>query len=220
MIEERNYYIPGEYEIVNGSRRVILTQEKRDTDDGYHSISFRDKTSYFSKLLEKDVVVYYEILGWESEGVPIMAKGPNGFYDYGIPNGEFAIQVYRITICGKDLSPIEMEEYSISKLNLAPVQRLTSVLDIDDHPWESVFKIILDTYESSRKTKIISYIDESTASRMRSYSHVNEGVVIRMDPPEGVDVPPVFYKLKTPEFYEEEGKIKASEMSKLEIEQE
>ena len=219
-IEERNYHIPGEYEIVNGSRRVILTQEKRDSDNGYHSISFRDKTSYFSKLLEKDVVVFYEIFGWESESAPIMAKGPNGFYDYGLSPGEFGIQVYRITINEEDLSPVKMEEYSISNLNLAPVQRITPIFDIDDCSWEEVFTAIMEAYESSRAHKAIIYIDEGTNARIRPYSHVNEGVVVRMDPPPGVNVPPVFYKLKTPEFYEEEGKIKAADLAKLEIEQE
>ena len=219
-IEERNYHIPGEYETVNGSRRVILTQEKRDSDNGYHSISFRDKTSYFSKLLEKDVVVFYEIFGWESESTPIMAKGPNGFYDYGLSPGEFGIQVYRITINEEDLSPVKMEEYSISNLNLAPVQRITPIFDIDDCSWEEVFTAIMEAYEFSRAHKAIIYIDEGTNARIRPYSHVNEGVVVRMDPPPGVNVPPVFYKLKTPEFYEEEGKIKAADLAKLEIEQE
>ena len=221
-LEERNFFIPGGYQIVNGSRRVILTEEKRIEDSGYHSTSFRDKSSYFKENLEKDVVVFYEVVGWENENTPIMAKGPNGYYDYGIPNGEFAIQVYRITKNGVDLPVKEMEEYAISVLNLAPVYRPVDMYHVNDHSFSDVMGIISEQFEKSAKVPCFGYIDEGCNSRLTHYTHVNEGIVIRMDPPPMLadTRPPKFFKLKRPEFYEEEGKIKAAELSKLSLEQE
>ena len=221
-LEERNFFIPGDYQIVNGSRRVILTEEKKIEDSGYHSTSFRDKSSYFKENLEKDVVVFYEVVGWENENTPIMAKGPNGFYDYGIPKGEFAIQVYRITKNGVDLPVKEMEEYAISVLNLAPVYRPVDMYHVNDHSFSDVMGIISKQFEKSAKVPCFGYIDEGCNSRLTHYTHVNEGIVIRMDPPPMLaDIrPPKFFKLKRPEFYEEEGKIKAAELSKLSLEQE
>ena len=221
-LEERNFFIPGDYQIVNGSRRVILTEEKKIEDSGYHSTSFRDRSSYFKEILEKDVVVFYEVVGWENENTPIMAKGPNGFYDYGIPKGEFAIQVYRITKNGVDLPVKEMEEYSLSMLNLAPVYRPVDTYHINTDSFSDVMGIISEQFEKSAKVPCFGYIDEGCNPRLTNYTHVNEGIVIRMDPPPMVadTRPPKFFKLKRPEFYEEEGKIKAAELSKLSLEQE
>lgn len=221
-LEERNFFIPGDYQIVNGSRRVILTEEKAKEDSGYHSTSFRDRSSYFKDNLEKDVVVFYEVVGWESEDTPIMAKGPNGFYDYGIPKGEFAIQVYRITKNGVDLPVEAMEEYSLSMLNLAPVYRPVGLYHIDTCSFSDVMGVISDQFEKSAKVPCFGYIDQDCNARLTLYTHVNEGIVIRMDPPSMVadTRPPKFFKLKRPEFYEEEGKIKAAELSKLSLEQE
>ena len=221
-LEERNFFIPGDYQIVNGSRRVILTERKKEQDSGYHSASFRDRSSYFKEILEKDIVVFYEVVGWENEDTPIMAKGPNGFYDYGISKGEFAIQVYRITKNGIDLPVEEMEEYALSVLNLAPVYRPVGMYNINNDSFGSVMGIITEQFEKSAKVPCLGYIDQECNARLTHYTHVNEGIVIRMDPPPMVadTQPPKFFKLKRPEFYEEEGKIKAAELSKLSLEQE
>lgn len=226
-LDEKYFFVPGNYEIVNGSRRVILTEEKIKEDSGFHSSSFRDRTSYFRDFIEKDVVVFYEILGWESLDKSIMAKGPSGHYDYGIPNGEFAIQVYRITIGGKDLSPPEMEGYARSFLNLEPVFRMTEIININsiyvsEDPFHYLMKIVSQKFEECRHIDELTYIDTKCERVTRVYSNLNEGIVIRLDPPVGVPsgVSPTFYKLKLPEFYEEEGMVKAAEMAKMSLEQE
>lgn len=221
-LEEKYFYTDGDYKILNGTRRVILSDEKKKLDDGFYPVSFRDKTSYFGKILDKDVGVFYEILGWEDTDKAIMTKGPHGYYDYGIPNGEFAIQVYRITIKGVDLEPKEMEDYCITKLNLAPVYRMTEYYDFTDFYFEEVLKVISSEFEKSARISCIGYIDSSCTPRLSYYDHINEGIVVRLDPPSvfGGIISPKFFKLKRPEFYEAEGMIKASEAAKVSLEQE
>ena len=225
-LDEKYYNTLGDYERVIGTRRTILSEQKKKDDDGFHSVSFRERSSYFKDKLEKDVVVYYEVVGWEKEGVSIMAKGPNGYYDYGLPNGEFAIQVYRITIGGKDLPVEKMEDYSIKALGLYPVKRMTGIIDsqslvVAEHPFHYLIKQIEQCFEESRNVNEFWYSDEYGPDFCR-YKHVNEGIVLRLDPPEGAPegTRPQFYKLKRPEFYAEEGLIKAAEIAEKDLEQE
>jgi hypothetical protein len=220
-LEEKYFDTEGDYKIINGTRRVILSNVRKELDDGFYPVSFRDKTSYFGELLEKDVGVYYEILGWESQDKAIMAKGPNGYYDYGIPNGEFAIQVYRITVKGLDLEPEEMENYCLARLNLASVYRMTDILSFEHYHFEEIFKIVSSEFEKSASISCINYIDSGCNPRSTGYNHINEGIVIRLDPPsEKINLGPKFFKLKRPEFYEAEGMIKAAEAAKVSLEQE
>ena len=93
---------------------------------------------------------------------------------------------------------------------------------IDDYSFSEVMSVISEQFEKSAKVPCFGYIDQECNARLTHYTHVNEGIVIRMDPPPMVadTQPPKFFKLKRPEFYEEEGKIKAAELSKLSLEQE
>jgi hypothetical protein len=222
-IENKNYLnCDGPYQIVNGTRRVILSEKEKIADNGFYPISFREKTSYFDINIPKNYNIYYEIVGWECEDKPIMARTPNYTFSYGIPNGDFAIFVYRVTHFGIDLNVFDMGQFCSEVLNLGTVPLLTPVVNKNNTSWEDLLKQINETYEYSRGIKRVPVVYSDTSFGVLEYDHINEGIVLRMDPPESEKnyTKAKFFKMKLPEFYEEEGLIKSAENARVSLEQE
>lgn len=111
-----------EYKYLNGSRLVVLKDE--ESDNKYHSRGIRDYAmSLFRDKLHKGETVYFEIVGFEPSGAPIMPSAgisPKEFdkdfiarygktmtYSYGCePSGilkqQCDVYVYRITFTNED----------------------------------------------------------------------------------------------------------------------
>lgn len=101
-----------------GTRRVIIS----DDSIGFHSDKLReDAAKPFIGKLHPGETVYYEVIGWDG-ATPIMPGsdtnelskeeqkkyGKRVEYTYGLPQGEFDIYVYRITISLMDGRQIDL----------------------------------------------------------------------------------------------------------------
>ncbi len=74
---DRHYEV-SEWKDLIGTRRVILDDKRKEEDTGFHPISFREKAAKpFIGKLHKGETVYYEVVGYEGEGKPIMGSHPN-----------------------------------------------------------------------------------------------------------------------------------------------
>ena len=105
---------------VSGTRRVVL-----DSYDGgfYGSNEFREQHSKaFEGKLAKGETVYYEVVGFQTSGAPIMGSGDNKklndknfikqygektVFSYGCNDGESDIYVYRMTMTNEDGEIVE-----------------------------------------------------------------------------------------------------------------
>jgi hypothetical protein len=108
-----------------GTRRVIIS----DDSVGFHSDKLReDAAKPFIGKLHPGETVYYEVIGWDgdstimpSSGTEKLDKeeqkkyGPMVSYTYGLPQGEFDIYVYRITISLDDGRQIDLPWESVKK---------------------------------------------------------------------------------------------------------
>ena len=101
-----------EWTYLTGSRNVIMG---RGTGTPYHSDEFRKKAAdQFIGKLHKGETVFYEVVGYEGTGKPIMGiHTPKGdvvkeygkepfVYSYGCPEGKHEAYVYRITMTNED----------------------------------------------------------------------------------------------------------------------
>jgi len=111
------YYKEKEYKCLIGTRNVVLADGKQD---GYYKgdqFRFNIADSFKDKL-NKGETVYYEIVGYDSNGKPLMSThstktlkkeypgitkfGEEFAYSYGCQPGTQKIYVYRITMCNED----------------------------------------------------------------------------------------------------------------------
>ena len=104
-----------EWKYLNGTRRVVL-EETSGTQ--FHDPTIRDKAfKLFNGNLRKGETVYFEIVGFESTGAPIMPSvntkdlkdknftktyGERMTYSYGCAPTESAVYVYRMTFSNED----------------------------------------------------------------------------------------------------------------------
>jgi hypothetical protein len=109
-----------EWKYLNGTRRVVL-EESNGTQ--FHDPSIRDKAfKAFSGNLRKGETVFFEIVGYESTGLPIMPPGDTVamkdkeftkkygekmFYSYGCENPACEVYVYRMTMTNDDGQTID-----------------------------------------------------------------------------------------------------------------
>ena len=192
---------PVKYQYVTGTRNVVKNPigYGESKDDGYYAgTTFRQRCHSIiqSAGLYKDEVVYYEIVGFESEGKPIMPNHKldwkdfkdSGFskkefqqlvdqfsetitYHYGQEDGECEIRVYRITNKNVDLSDQKMRQ-RCQELGLQCVSKLT---EIDSG--EDLMGICKDLSEESDMQ-----------------GQLREGVCVRLEDLEGKLVKIVKYK--------------------------
>ena len=174
-----------DYSIVIGSRNVILNE-----DTAFDDTNLRVRAAWFKDKLHKDEVIYYEILGYDHTDSPIMNPYQGKPYDYGIPNGEFGIQVYRIVQTGRDLTRYEMY-LRCMELGLILVEGLVP----QNKSIKNVFELSLDIKHC------VTANDMGIHTTI--YNHTNEGMVIRLQNPNSGECK--FYKLKNREFLLEEG---------------
>lgn len=172
-----------EWTVLHGSRNVILND---GLVDSYYKADFRQRaTASFSSYLHKGEVIYGEIVGWVSVGVPIMAAqdttalkdkailkqyGPKMIYKYGMPDGECKFLVYRI-------SQVNEDGYSV-ELSWNQVVARSRELGLDTVPVVGDF---INSYtESELRLMVESVVDGPDPL---DQSHIREGVCIRVEHP-------------------------------------
>lgn len=126
-----------------GTRNVILKMQLGldCSNGGAHDWHFRQRAAeMFAGKLHKGETVYYEVVGYEKLGVPIMSRhladgeikaqyGREITYHYGCGEGECAVYVYRITMTNEDGITIELPWRQVknrcSELGIRHVPELT-----------------------------------------------------------------------------------------------
>lgn len=186
------------YTRLNGSRRVVL----QENHVGYHgSDKFRlDLTENLQ--LHRGETIYFEIVGYVN-GAPIMQQnigdrdlqktfGDRMIYSYGCNPDECKMFVYRITSTNEDGVVTELSWPQVTRrcaeLGVDSVPRLANV--IYDQTWSSTLDALIEEL-----TEGISTLD----------AHIREGVVLRVEQPDGKTL---FLKNKSFTFGLLEGYIK------------
>lgn len=178
------------YEIISGSRRVILDSNARA---GYYGDnSFRDEwTQFFDGKLHKGETVYGEIVGWygDDESQTIMPSCDNGklkdkefvkkygkqtTFSYGCDNGESDFYVYRMTMTNEDGQvveyPTELAQIRCEQMGVkhAPV----------------MYKMIIgdDINEVGFKDELLStFTQMSEGEDLIDPRHIREGIIVRIE---------------------------------------
>jgi hypothetical protein len=173
-----------EWKYLNGSRRVVLEES---TGKQFHDPTIREKAfELFNNKLKKGETVYFEIVGFESDGVPIMPMvntkslndkeftkkyGENMIYSYGCAEKDSDVYVYRITSTNEDGETLD---YSWSD-----VVKRCSELGVKTVPEISNFIIGDSTKISDQWKELIPYFANGESSL--DSSHISEGVCIRIE---------------------------------------
>lgn len=210
-----------EHEFVIGSRRVVKSVgEETITGEGYHdtdiwSISAR---KYFEGKLHKGETVYYEIVGYEPTGTPIMNSSSNeklksfmekdeykAFiekygqtteFHYGLEKGQYEIYVYRITMTNEDGESID---YSWKQ-----VQSRCERLGVKVVPTYIQNFVTREDVETEGHLSNIFNIYRDRPSEIFP-QHIKEGICVRI---ENGSMTPIILKDKTYIFKVLEGIIK------------
>lgn len=142
-----------QYSYAYGSRRVNKKVESFELGDKNHYYSADVWTDvgekYFKGKLHKGEVVFYEIVGYLSDGKCIQKIGKYEF-NYGTKKGEADIYVYRITMTNEDGDTIEYSTRAVKErcvqLGVKSVQEYYYGLAKDKYPeipvdenWHSAF---------------------------------------------------------------------------------
>ena len=203
---------------LNGTRRVVLKPVAEDAGDtSWHGNKLRELAIQpFKGNLRKSETVYFEVVGYEPEGRPIMnsvhvSKLKDKFFtalygdgemnfSYLCKPGESKVYVYRITTTNEDGLVYDYSWYDVKQrceeLGVAYVPELSIV------------------HMSGDNTEFLEGLTDSLAKGPSTLdaSHIREGVCVRL---EGGLTPRV-YKHKSFEFKVLEGIIKDSDVVDME----
>lgn len=195
---------------MSGTRNVITSDENRDT--AFHCADMRDAADkLFEGKLHKGETVYFELVGYEPTGKPIMdlhamekldknerltyqnnqyANANQIVYNYGKRPGEMDVYVYRIAMRNEDGHSVDYSwedlKQRCAELNVKHVPELEIIPEYDGKGRE-LQKYILEKYDSQP-----DFIDPS---------HPLEGICLRVE--SGLN--PKIYKNKTYQFKYLEG---------------
>lgn len=176
-----------EMQYLNGTRRVVITENF----SGYHAPELREK--HFNRIkpfLEPHMIVYYEVVGYEPSGAPIMpAHHPSKFkdikkdyessvvYSYGLPKGESDIYVYRICYVQPDGKLFDLDwEQVKEKCDLWGINHVPDMGEI-----EYVDHLPQKPNQFDRIEDLVRYIDElSDGKDLIDPRHPREGVCVRI----------------------------------------
>lgn len=212
-----------EYKFMIGTRNVIC-----EGKDGFYSHEFRKLAAKpFENKLHKGEVVYCEVVGYEPSfqygkqvgSRPIMGSvstislkdkevqkkyGDTIVYNYGLPEGEFDIYVYRICWINEDGVRFELpwEHVKARCIELG-------VKHVKEHPVE-IFHCWLkeDIDGQERAIQLLSEgVNALAENHSNGYTHPNEGVVLRWEHKDKMGL----YKHKSFLFKLLEGIIKEDE---------
>lgn len=204
------------YECVAGTRRVVLMPEDSNKEGFHGTEKYRfDVLDALSPYLEKNMTIYGEIVGYVN-GVPVMGThdvtklndpkftqkyGKSIVYKYGCIEGTFKFLIYRISLTNPE--GVEQDFTWPQVVNWCQKRNFVPVLQ--------VHKPFFYDGDSEKLISLVKNLAEREDVLCEDYmdsSHVNEGVVIRVDNDKLV---PDFYKYKTFPFKVMEGIAKLNE---------
>ena len=179
------------YELVTGTRRTIVNGRADVTTEGQQDYYRWEIHNKIAPLLHSGESIYYEIVGYDSNGGTIMEKqtlskiqdksklNPTWrnpmIYSYGLPEGERDIYVYRITRTSEDGTETELPWFQVEQrsrelgLKTVPILHKGLVNSFDD----------VDKVVKSLVTDSSSTLDER---------HLMEGICIRIESSQGISV--------------------------------
>jgi len=212
-VEER------EWGYLNGTRRVVLEET---SGSQYHDPTIREIAfSKFKENLRKGETFYFEIVGYETSGTPIMPRvetkklgdkifteryGEVMTYSYGCEEKTCEIYVYRITITNEDGQSVDLcwnDVKARSKeigVNHVPEIGTTSM----DKLWDNN----RTGDERDVQQSLLELVDHlAQGTSVLDHSHIKEGVCVRIDQ---YGLKPKVYKHKSFNFKVLEGIAKDS----------
>lgn len=175
----RNPETVRQWKPISGSRRVVL-DKFQDGDGYYKSMGFRKKYhDYFADKLEKGEEIYYEIVGWVDENIPIMGSvktkdkeikklyGDSMTFTYGCERGENDIYVYRMTMTNEDGHVVEYDDWLMRlRCEQMGVKCVPKFEEFTFSTWEDLMQRVEKYYDGPDP------VDPT---------HCREGVVVRIE---------------------------------------
>jgi hypothetical protein len=180
-----------EYKYVCGTRRVVL--KDFETHTGYYGENekFREYAhNRFVGKLHKGESVYYEVVGYAAEGVPIMPVcdntklqdkdfvkryGKTTTFTYGCPPGAHDVIVYRMSITNDEGYETDyswdMVKQRCAEMDVKHVPEMTRILYCEYSDPDSSRKAFLQHLDMHRVN----------GDSMLTPDHIREGVVVRAD---------------------------------------
>ena len=173
-----------EWRYLNGTRRVVLEES---TGKQFHDPNIREKSfELFNGKLKKGESVYFEIVGFEPSGSPIMPSvntkllndknftkkyGDHMIYSYGCETRECDIYVYRITSTNEDGDTVDYSWSDVVKrcgeLGVKTVPEITKFIYGDSQSVSENWFDLVPYFANGQ-----SSLDES---------HISEGVCVRIE---------------------------------------
>jgi len=184
---------------VTGTRRVLLSEDKRDTGFYENDNIYKGLTKSCDGKLHQGEAVYAEIVGWQSPEKPLFERGGVKF-TYGCQPGERTLFVYKIvwTLPGGEQTTLSWDatKARATELGLKYVPELGVRKFGNDAKPEGVIGVVEKL--TANYTIGLSTLDQS---------HIREGCAIRVD--RGQDT--FIYKSKSEEYYMLEDVFKADD---------
>lgn len=202
-----------EYKFLHGTRRVILSRVK-DFSNDFHSHGFREEVAQaFEGKLKTGELVYFEVLGFEPDGKPIMPPadttkladktftktyGATMQWSYGCAPGEHRILIYRIAYSMPDGTVIDLPWADVKRraleMGMETVLEETCEVEVETEFDEFETRPITFIYEGNRE-ELIDIVKDYADGQDPLGNHWKEGVVVRVD-----GARPKFYKYKNDIF--------------------
>jgi hypothetical protein len=202
-------YCITDYDYIYASRTVIKNEAITKGFYGTDIWSISGET-YFKNKLHSGETVYYEIIGYLPGTKTLIQKG----YKYGCSEGEYKIQVYRITMTAPDGTVTELSWVALkercSELQVEPVTEYFFGPVIDILP---IKKLDNTQYSIEWRSILLNILKEIYLEKEATDcdSNPDEGIVIRI---EGLYIKS--YKLKSEKFLLRESK--SNEEGNIDIE--
>jgi len=202
-----------EWVYLSGTRRVVLGAIGQNENAFTANMDFRRASLQpFLNNLHPGEVVYYEIVGYEETGAPIMSSqdnlklsdkrivkryGPKMTYSYGCQERTCDVYVYRIVHMSPDGTEIELSWPQVCRrckeLGVKHVPQLTKTLTFVD---SSVF-VDPNSFGMLTNMPLLEVTVDTLVDgpSVITSDHIREGVVVRVDTPNGET-----YRLKHKSF--------------------
>lgn len=178
----KNKYLKTKYDIVTGSRRVVINTFDKDTGF-YGTDKFREQWhNFFKDKLYKGEEVFYEVVGYVNETTPIMPDGNNKKvqdkefvkqygdktrFSYGCEEGFCQAYVYRMTMTNEEGYVVEYP-WELVKTRCEEMG-INHVLELE--------KFLYTTQDNLLK-RVDKYLDITDPI---GKTHIAEGVVVRIN---------------------------------------
>jgi len=225
------------WEDMIGTRNVILGLDGKKDESGFYPVSFREEAAQpLLGNIKKGETFYYEVVGYEQEGRPIMGShantklkghldkksyvdfindfGDTTNFSYGCSERELDIYVYRVTLTNEDGYSVDLSWDAVvercAELGVKTVPEIFRGTRREMAHLEALRSTIIDGREKDTDRDIqersIEYIKFLSVGKTRVGSNLSVGVCLRVEK----GITPLVLKEKSFQFKVLEGIIKDS----------